>query len=73
MFASEALCCREWANELYWLSCGTLHAMPAAKSAFHPDSSTTLFKGAKAFETWLKKNHATCDGLWLKIAKRGAN
>lgn len=31
-----------------------------------------MFKSARAFETWLKKNHATCDGLWLKIAKRGA-
>ena len=32
----------------------------------------TLFKNAKAFETWLKKHHATSDGLWLQIAKRGA-
>lgn len=31
-----------------------------------------LFKNAKAFEAWLKKNHAKSDGLWLKIAKRGA-
>lgn len=36
-----------------------------------PDAPT-LFKNAKAFETWLKKHHATSDGLWLKIAKRGA-
>jgi len=56
-----------------WLSCGTLHAMPAAKSAIQPDSVPTLFKSAKAFGTWMKKNHATSDGLWLKIAKRGAN
>ena len=47
--------------------------MLAAKSAIQPDSSPTLFKSAKAFETWLKKNHATSDGLWLKIAKRGVN
>ena len=46
--------------------------MPAVNSAIQPDSSPTLFKSAKAFETWLKKNHATSDGLWLKIAKRGA-
>ncbi len=52
---------------------GTLHAMPAARSAIRPDASPTLFRSAKAFETWLKKNHATSDGLWLKIAKRGAN
>ena len=47
--------------------------MPAAKPAIPADTSATLFKSAKAFETWLKKNHATCDGLWLKIAKRGAD
>ena len=47
--------------------------MPAAKSAVQPDSSPALFKSAKAFEAWLKKNHAKSDGLWLKIAKRGAD
>ena len=31
-----------------------------------------LFKNAKAFETWLTKHHASSDGLWLQIAKRGA-
>ena len=31
-----------------------------------------LFKNAGAFETWLKKNHGASEGLWLKIAKRGA-
>jgi hypothetical protein len=42
--------------------------MPAVKPAIQPDASPTLFRNAKAFETWLKKNHATSDGLWLKIA-----
>ncbi len=46
--------------------------MPAAKSAIPLDSAPVLFKSAKAFEAWLKKNHAASDGLWLKIAKRGA-
>ena len=55
------------------LACGTLDRVPATHSAIQPDSAPTLFKSAKAFETWLKKNHATCDGLWLKIAKRGAD
>ncbi|MDR6534639.1 uncharacterized protein YdeI (YjbR/CyaY-like superfamily) [Variovorax soli] len=32
-----------------------------------------MFKSAKAFETWLKKHHATSDGLWLKLGKRGAD
>ena len=31
-----------------------------------------MFANAKALETWLKKNHAASEGLWLKIAKRGA-
>jgi len=33
---------------------------------------STLFRNARAFEAWLKKNHANSDGLWLRIAKRGA-
>jgi uncharacterized protein YdeI (YjbR/CyaY-like superfamily) len=33
----------------------------------------TLFKNAKAFESWLKQGHATSPGIWLKIAKRHAN
>jgi len=53
--------------------CGTLHAMPAARSGIRPESSATLFKSAKAFETWLRKHHASSDGLWLRIAKRGAD
>jgi uncharacterized protein YdeI (YjbR/CyaY-like superfamily) len=33
----------------------------------------TLFKSAKAFEAWLKKHHASSEGLWLQIAKKSAN
>ena len=43
--------------------------MPAVKA----DIAPTLFKNAKAFETWLKKHHANSDGLWLQIAKKGAD
>ncbi len=43
--------------------------MPLDESADNP----LLFKNAKAFEAWLKKHHATSTGLWLKIAKRGAD
>ena len=43
--------------------------MSINKSADTP----TLFKSAKAFETWLKQHHATSPGLWLKIAKRHAD
>jgi uncharacterized protein YdeI (YjbR/CyaY-like superfamily) len=46
--------------------------MPAAPSAVQPDASPVLFENARAFETWLKKNHGASEGLWLKIAKRGA-
>jgi uncharacterized protein YdeI (YjbR/CyaY-like superfamily) len=31
-----------------------------------------LFPTAADLETWLEENHASCDGLWLKIAKKGA-
>jgi uncharacterized protein YdeI (YjbR/CyaY-like superfamily) len=30
----------------------------------------TLFKNAKAFETWLKQHQATSPGIWRQIAKR---
>lgn len=46
--------------------------MPAARSAADPGTSPTLFKSAQAFEAWLKTHHAASDGLWLMIAKRGA-
>ncbi|MPT10023.1 MAG: bacteriocin-protection protein [Comamonas sp.] len=47
--------------------------MPTVKSIIPLELAPTLFTSAKAFEAWLKKNHATSDGLWLKIAKRGSN
>ena len=31
------------------------------------------FATARAFETWLCKHHASCDGAWLLIAKAGAD
>ena len=47
--------------------------MPTVKSIIPLELAPTQFKSAKAFEAWLKKNHATSEGLWLKIAKRGSN
>lgn len=32
-----------------------------------------MFQNAQAFEAWLAQHHASADGLWLQIAKRGAN
>ncbi|WP_269629999.1 YdeI/OmpD-associated family protein [Pelomonas sp. BJYL3] len=46
--------------------------MPATKPPLQAQADPVLFKNAKAFETWLRKHHASSDGLWLKIAKRGA-
>jgi uncharacterized protein YdeI (YjbR/CyaY-like superfamily) len=31
-----------------------------------------LFATPAELEGWLEKNHAACDGIWLKIAKKGA-
>jgi uncharacterized protein YdeI (YjbR/CyaY-like superfamily) len=31
------------------------------------------FATQRAFETWLRKNHASSDGVWLVIAKSGAD
>lgn len=42
--------------------------MPSVKA----DIAPRLFKTAQSFEAWLKKHHATSDGLWLRIAKKGA-
>ncbi|MBL8287629.1 MAG: YdeI/OmpD-associated family protein [Rubrivivax sp.] len=47
--------------------------MPAVRSATPADAAPRLFRSARAFETWLKRNHASHGGLWLKIAKRGAS
>lgn len=44
--------------------------MPAIPS---PPTPILLFKNAQVFEAWLKENHALCDGLWLQIAKKGAD
>jgi uncharacterized protein YdeI (YjbR/CyaY-like superfamily) len=30
------------------------------------------FASREAWETWLEEHHATSDGLWLKLAKRGS-
>jgi uncharacterized protein YdeI (YjbR/CyaY-like superfamily) len=31
-----------------------------------------LFAGPPELEAWLEQNHDSCDGVWLKIAKKGA-
>lgn len=32
----------------------------------------TLFASASDWETWLDENHASSDGVWVKIAKKGS-
>ncbi len=35
----------------------------------HDDYPIMTFKTPKAYETWLAKNHAKSDGIWIKMAK----
>ena len=37
-----------------------------------PDLPILAFESSNAWETWLEKHHATANGLWLKIAKKGS-
>jgi uncharacterized protein YdeI (YjbR/CyaY-like superfamily) len=37
-----------------------------------PDLPVEEFASAKAWERWLRANHAKAPGLWLKIAKKGS-
>ena len=46
--------------------------MTVARSSIQLESAPASFKSAKAFDAWLRKNHAASGGLWLKIAKKGA-
>lgn len=37
-----------------------------------PDLPVEEFATARAWERWLARNHATSNGIWLKIAKQGS-
>ncbi len=37
-----------------------------------PDLPIVPFASREAWEAWLEERHATSDGLWLKIAKKGS-
>ena len=41
-----------------------------AKTPLAAELAIKMFKGPKEFETWLSTKHATCKGLWLRIAKK---
>jgi uncharacterized protein YdeI (YjbR/CyaY-like superfamily) len=36
------------------------------------EQPTLSFESQRAFEKWLAKEHKNCDGIWLKIAKKGS-
>jgi uncharacterized protein YdeI (YjbR/CyaY-like superfamily) len=42
-------------------------------NAMTPQPDPRRFATQRAFETWLRKNHASSDGVWLLIAKPGAD
>ena len=37
------------------------------------DLPIRLFAGPQELEAWLEENHAACEGIWLKIAKKAAD
>ena len=37
-----------------------------------PEPPIIPFTSREAWETWLEEHHATSDGLWLKLAKKGS-
>jgi uncharacterized protein YdeI (YjbR/CyaY-like superfamily) len=46
-----------------------------SKSSVAADANSgppLLFEGRKTWFCWLRKNHATSSGVWLRIAKKGA-
>jgi len=46
----------------------------ASKSSSTPNAaSPLLFEDQQTWFSWLRKNHATSSGVWLRIAKKGAN
>lgn len=37
-----------------------------------PEAPTRAFKDAKAWESWLAKNHDAADGVWMRMAKKAS-
>jgi uncharacterized protein YdeI (YjbR/CyaY-like superfamily) len=49
---------------------------PGTKSSATADAGAgppLLFEDQQTWFSWLRKNHATSSGVWLRIAKKGAN
>jgi len=41
-------------------------------SASGPDIPILAFKDARAFDSWLAKNHTAPDGIWMRMAKKAS-
>ena len=41
-------------------------------SSVKPEDPTRAFKDAKAWESWLAKNHKAADGIWMRLAKKAS-
>jgi uncharacterized protein YdeI (YjbR/CyaY-like superfamily) len=41
-------------------------------SSVRPQDPTRAFKDANAWESWLGKNHAAADGIWIRLAKKAS-
>ena len=41
-------------------------------SSVRPEDPTRAFKDAKAWESWLAKNHKAADGIWMRLAKKAS-
>lgn len=41
-------------------------------SSVRAEDPTRAFKDAKAWESWLAKNHAAANGIWMRLAKKAS-
>lgn len=41
-------------------------------SAKGPDIPIRAFKDARAFDSWLSKNHTAADGIWMRMARKSS-
>jgi len=47
-------------------------AKKRATSAKGPDIPIRAFKDARAFDSWLAKNHTAADGIWMRMARKSS-
>ena len=49
-----------------------VHSTRSGKDLVPSPTRVKTFRNARAFETWMRKNHAREPELWLKIYKKGS-